>query len=271
MPPSLGAGIEESYTPIWAIQRPPQGGLWSDQGIGKSFLGQTRVDIRNMRHLLAVREHGSFAKAAQVLQISQPSLSASISRLEDRLKVKLFERSAAGSFITPVGEFVAERASRVIAEVDRANGLADEGFQGGPEAIDPLLDVDRLQPLDREVAGDRAGERLEVVAVPVVGPRGAVLLAPVEERVEDREHGVAGRQSRLISAARHQVVIAAERLVAVGAEVDLAAVDLDVPEPTRGAEERLEIVRRVRSLPGHGWAGRSASGPRMAVHGARLL
>jgi LysR family hydrogen peroxide-inducible transcriptional activator len=77
-----------------------------------------------MRHLLAVREHGSFAKAAQVLQISQPSLSASISRLEDRLKVKLFERSAAGSFITPVGEFVADRASRVIAEVERVTRAA---------------------------------------------------------------------------------------------------------------------------------------------------
>jgi DNA-binding transcriptional LysR family regulator len=77
-----------------------------------------------MRHLLAVREHGSFAKAAQVLQISQPSLSASISRLEDRLKVKLFDRSATGSFITPVGEFIADRASRVIAEVERVTRAA---------------------------------------------------------------------------------------------------------------------------------------------------
>ena len=58
--------------------------------------------------------------------------------------------------------------------------------------VDPLLDVDRLQSLDGKVAGYRAGERLEVVAVPVVGPRGAVLLAPVEERIEDRDHGVAG-------------------------------------------------------------------------------
>jgi DNA-binding transcriptional LysR family regulator len=77
-----------------------------------------------MRHLLAVREHGSFAKAAQVLQISQPSLSASISRLEDRLKLKLFDRSAAGSCITPVGEFIADRASRVIAEVERLTRAA---------------------------------------------------------------------------------------------------------------------------------------------------
>jgi DNA-binding transcriptional LysR family regulator len=95
--------------------------------------GSPRVDIQKMRHLLAVREHGSFAKAAQALQISQPSLSASISRLEDRLKVKLFDRSAAGSIVTPVGEFVADRASRVIAEVERitrATALVSGGDTG---------------------------------------------------------------------------------------------------------------------------------------------
>ena len=93
--------------------------------------------------------------------------------------------------------------------------------------------------LDRQVAGDRAGEGLEVVAVPVVGPRGAVLLAPVEERVEDRDHGVAGRPVAAGRGRRHQVVIAAERLVAVGAEVDLAAVELDVPEPARARKNGL--------------------------------
>jgi hypothetical protein len=36
---------------------------------------------------------------------------------------------------------------------------------------------------------------------------------------------------------------------------------MDVPEPTRGAEERLGVVRHMRSLPGHGWAGRSAVSP----------
>jgi DNA-binding transcriptional LysR family regulator len=77
-----------------------------------------------MRYLLAVREHGSFAKAAQVLQISQPSLSTAITRMEDRLKVKLFDRSAAGSVITPVGEFIAHRASLVIEEVDRLTRAA---------------------------------------------------------------------------------------------------------------------------------------------------
>jgi DNA-binding transcriptional LysR family regulator len=94
---------------------------------------ENSVDIRNMRYLLAVREHGSFAKAAEVLQISQPSLSSAITRLEDRLKVKLFERTAAGSLATPVGDFIADRASLVIAEVEgltRAAALVSGGNTG---------------------------------------------------------------------------------------------------------------------------------------------
>lgn len=69
-----------------------------------------------MRQLLAVRRHGSFAKAAEALGMSQPSLSSAISRLEDQLKVKLFDRSSAGSQLTPIGELIAERAAKVVAE-----------------------------------------------------------------------------------------------------------------------------------------------------------
>ncbi len=77
------------------------------------------MDVRNMRQLLAVRRCGSFAKAAEALGMSQPSLSSAISRLEDQLKVKLFERTSAGSHLTRVGEMIAERAGKVIAETEQ--------------------------------------------------------------------------------------------------------------------------------------------------------
>ena len=72
-----------------------------------------------MRQLLAIRATGSLARAAQTLGVSQPNLSASVARLEDQLKIKLLERSAAGSQLTPIGELIAERASKVIRETEQ--------------------------------------------------------------------------------------------------------------------------------------------------------
>ena len=77
------------------------------------------MDLRNMRRLLAVRRYGSFAKAASALSISQPNLSVSMSRLEDELGLTLFDRTARGSELTSVGQLIADRADKVLAEVDR--------------------------------------------------------------------------------------------------------------------------------------------------------
>lgn len=72
-----------------------------------------------MRQLLAVQRHGSFAKAAAELGMSQPALSDAIRRLEDQLKVVLFDRTSAGSQLTPIGELIADRAGKVVAETEQ--------------------------------------------------------------------------------------------------------------------------------------------------------
>lgn len=75
-------------------------------------------DLVKLRHVLAVRHFGSLARAARALSVSEPTLSKSISRLEDRLQVKLFERTARGSELTAAGELVAERAALVVSQAD---------------------------------------------------------------------------------------------------------------------------------------------------------
>lgn len=85
-----------------------------------------------MRQLLAVRRYGSFAKAADALGMSQPSLSAAITRLEDQLKVRLFDRTASGSVLTPIGELIAERAGKVVAEAEQI--VHEAGLIAGGEA-----------------------------------------------------------------------------------------------------------------------------------------
>src|ERR1700743_369045 len=71
-----------------------------------------------MRQVIAIHRHGSFAKAAEALGMSQPSLSRSISRLEGEVNIKIFERSASGSALTPVGELLMARLQRVVADTE---------------------------------------------------------------------------------------------------------------------------------------------------------
>jgi len=68
-----------------------------------------------MRHVLAVAQHGSIARAAEALNIAQPSLSRSLARVERELNTPLFNRTTQGSELTDLGRLVAERASRVLA------------------------------------------------------------------------------------------------------------------------------------------------------------
>ena len=106
------------------------------------------MDIRSLQQVIAIRKHGSFAKAAEALGVSQPNLSKSVARLEDELKLKLFDRTAKGSNLTPVGELIIDRADEVIAETrDLARDAAllagsemgSVRIGGGPALMTPFL------------------------------------------------------------------------------------------------------------------------------------
>jgi DNA-binding transcriptional LysR family regulator len=76
------------------------------------------LSLSRIRQVLAIHDLGSFAKAADRLGIAQSSLSKSIARLEDELKIRLVERSSRGSRLTPAGELVAERARQLIGQTE---------------------------------------------------------------------------------------------------------------------------------------------------------
>jgi len=72
------------------------------------------VDLRQMRHVLALAEHGSFARAAVALRLSQPALSRSIQGLERQISAELFLRSAVGVVPTDMGRVFIQRARQVV-------------------------------------------------------------------------------------------------------------------------------------------------------------
>jgi DNA-binding transcriptional LysR family regulator len=74
------------------------------------------MDVRQLRALLAVADHGTFSAAADVLHTVQSNVSAHVARLEKELGATLVNR-AAGQ-LTEEGLAVASRARRVVGELD---------------------------------------------------------------------------------------------------------------------------------------------------------
>ncbi|MCP5149749.1 MAG: LysR family transcriptional regulator [Ectothiorhodospiraceae bacterium] len=88
------------------------------------------MEIRQLSHLLAVIEHGSFSKAAAALGIGQPGLTKSVRRLEQRLGVPLLERRARGIEPTEYGLIVARHAK--LIDVERREAISEvEAHLGG--------------------------------------------------------------------------------------------------------------------------------------------
>lgn len=92
-----------------------------------------QLESRQIRHLAAIGQHGTFVSAAKALGLSQPALSLSIQRLEDILKVPLVERGRNGATLTEPGRILAQRSEEVdalIAAVVQDIELASQGIKG---------------------------------------------------------------------------------------------------------------------------------------------
>ncbi|MGH8354303.1 MAG: LysR family transcriptional regulator [Pseudomonas sp.] len=72
-------------------------------------------DLRQLRHFVALAEHGHFARAAAAVNLSQPALSRSIQALEASLECRLLDRHSRGISLTAHGLLVLEHARRLLA------------------------------------------------------------------------------------------------------------------------------------------------------------
>jgi len=64
------------------------------------------MELRQLRHLLAVIEHGSFSRAAEAVHLTQPALSRSVQALEAEVGAALLERSRGEMTPTEIGRLV---------------------------------------------------------------------------------------------------------------------------------------------------------------------
>ena len=78
------------------------------------------MQLRHIRYLLAVAEHGNFTRAAEALHVSQPTLSQQIIQLEETLGVPLLDRSGRTVRVTDAGSVYIEHARRALRELAAA-------------------------------------------------------------------------------------------------------------------------------------------------------
>ena len=83
------------------------------------------MELRRLRHLIAVAEHGNFGRAAAAVYLTQPALSRSIQALEAEVGATLVDRRPSGVELTEIGRLVLRHA----VELDAAAGDLDRDIR----------------------------------------------------------------------------------------------------------------------------------------------
>lgn len=118
------------------------------------------IELRHLRHLLAVAEHGNFSRAADAVHLTQPALSRSIQALEADIGAVVFERNRGAIEPTEIGRLLLRHARAMDAstrdldrEINLTKGLElgelriGVGPFGGSALIGPVIGrLNRLHP-----------------------------------------------------------------------------------------------------------------------------
>jgi len=91
-------------------------------------------EVRQLRYAIAAASHGSFYRAARILDVEQSTLSRSILKLERAVGMPIFERSRAGVTMTLAGSGFIQGAKQIVATADKLVATmraAGQGRAGG--------------------------------------------------------------------------------------------------------------------------------------------
>lgn len=76
------------------------------------------LQIAHLRALQAIARHGSFSRAAQALNLTQPAVSMQVRHLEQALGLPLLERVGKRAFPTRAGQLLLDHADRALRELE---------------------------------------------------------------------------------------------------------------------------------------------------------
>ncbi|WP_195940050.1 LysR family transcriptional regulator [Romboutsia sp. 1001713B170131_170501_G6] len=84
------------------------------------------MNLQQLEYFKTVAETENFTKASKLLLVTQPALSKSIAKLEEELKVPLFEKSGRNVKLTRFGKIFLVHAERALVEIEKGIKELDE-------------------------------------------------------------------------------------------------------------------------------------------------
>lgn len=127
-----------------------------------------RSDLNDLAYFAEVVAHGGFAAAGRALREPKSKLSRRVAGLEERLGVRLIERSSRRFRVTDIGQSFYERCKAMLAEAERAEALVAEA-QSEPHGLIrmscPTGLVEPISSLVMQFLAQHPKVRLQLVAI----------------------------------------------------------------------------------------------------------
>lgn len=124
------------------------------------------MELKRLKHLVALADERNFARAAERVHLSQPAFSRSIQAAEAELDIQLFDRGTIEATPTPAGMFVLERARKLLFEsrcLERDIGLYRKNLIGTLSfGVGPFPAATLLPTLIPEMRQSYAGVHLRI-------------------------------------------------------------------------------------------------------------
>ena len=91
------------------------------------------MEIRTLRYFLAAAREENMSRAAEILHVTQPTLSKQMKALEEELGKKLFTRHSFSIRLTDEGILLRNRAEALGRMADRSDQefISVDGIRGG--------------------------------------------------------------------------------------------------------------------------------------------
>lgn len=158
------------------------------------------MNMKQLKYVLVLAEEGSFSRAAETLNITQPSLSQYIKKIEKQQGVELFNRANGYVHLTDAGRIYIEAGKKILElEHGMENAFSDLAeFRGGTVSVgispyrsvhlipEVLREFDKLYPDMKLVIQEKSGHELMDAAIHGEFDL-CVIALPVDEKLFDYE------------------------------------------------------------------------------------